>query len=228
VSPCAGKAFQTGRMNYDSPDQNYPDNCELGDLHLVFVFLDNNKNIRKCRSILFQAKKDAPIKKANSSYIAHKTQSYLYEKADGFEYRNICVGPRNWPTGEDREKALHYLFCGSADVVTSSACAPGEMGFGELIFGFLTDSQGLHFEIPELLPPHWANWSRINWDLLNTVANRTFKKAPRSYLVTDVLNHFNDFTDYNEYYLESEDKGGIPTMFVIVKDRKLESQNLSS
>jgi type I restriction enzyme S subunit len=73
-------------------------NCELGDLHLVFTFLDQAKNLRDQRSILFQAKKKALS--GPGSLIAHPDQSRLYESADGFDYHTVVFGSRNWPKGE--------------------------------------------------------------------------------------------------------------------------------
>ena len=117
--------------------------CELGDLHLVFAFLDQAKNLLDQRSILFQVKKDALT--GGTSLIQHADQSRLYETADGFQYHTMLHGIRQWPTYRERARALHYFFCGKSPATTSPASAPALIEFGELLFRFMVDSEGSFF-----------------------------------------------------------------------------------
>lgn len=189
--------------------------CELGDLHLVFALLDQSKKLRDQRSILIQAKM-APAH-SGKSLIEHENQRTLYESAGSFEYTTVLQGRRFWPRYRDRERALHYLFCGKQPVTTSAACAPAEVQFGEMLFRFLDDAEGLYFRQPTR---GWPGWWNINWDLLTKIANRTYRDIPRGNSVVDLLLNFNDFTDPRDFFLESGD-GGMSTLFVIVKDNEM-------
>ncbi len=208
VTPMQGQVHANTRSRMVS-------DCELGDLHLVFAFLDQQKNLRNQRAILFQAKKKP--KKGTLDRIDNDNQACLYERADSFDYTTLLAGQsRNMPIGRAREKALHYLFCGKHPVTTSSATAPARMDFGELLLRFMLDSEGLFFE------PSTANgyrrWSHINRDLLGEVSKATAQGARRGD-ISSLLSHFNDFTDPTEFFLSKD--GGVSTLLVIVKDTKL-------
>jgi hypothetical protein len=191
--------------------------CELGDLHLVFTFLDQVKNLCDQRAILFQAKKAPSL--GGASLIDHPDQSCLYEKAGSFDYKTMLNAGRNLPSYKDRDRSLHYLFCGSLPVRTSSACAPALINFGELLWRVLSDSEGLYFRKPTGAFPEW--WD-INWDLLKTIASAYYKQHQRGEGITDVLSHFNDFTHGDDHFLDlGEGSNGISTLFLIVRDRHL-------
>lgn len=187
--------------------------CELADLHVVFTFLDRDKGLRDQRSLLIQAKR-AP---SNPSLITHPHQRTLYETAGGFDYTTVIIGSRYWPRNRDRERALHYLFCGLLPVTTSSACAPAIIDFGELLFRFLCDAEGLFFRKPS---SGWPGWWNINWDLITHIAGKTYLGVERGHDIVDVLSHFNDFRDPTDFFLSGQE-GGLPTLFVIVKDNEL-------
>lgn len=218
VQPYAGRTLDA-RMPAASP-------CELGDLYVVFVFLDAGKNLRQQRSFLFQAKKEKPRMGAKS-LISSANQSYLYEEADSFDYTTMLSGQsRNWPKYEQRERALHYLFCGSANVQTSSACAPALVAFEELLLRFLGDSEGLFFRLVfGWKPSPYSDWWQINDDLLHAIAIAYYSRTQRgSADLADVLNHFNDFSDPKEYFVDLGERPAIPTLFVIVRDRELKPE----
>jgi hypothetical protein len=209
--------------SFDANGQPTGGSCELGDLHLVFVFLDQAKNLRDLRAMIFQAKKALPS--SQGPLISHPDQRYLYDSAEGFTYNSMLNGSRNWPKGRARKRALHYLFCGQNPARSASACAPAIIDFGELLFRFLDDSEGHWFRRPVI--GGFPGWWHINWDLLEVVATAYFRGTSRGAGVADVLNHFNDFTDFKDFFLELRIDGesGMPTMFVIVKDRTLEPEN---
>jgi len=193
--------------------------CELGDLHLVFTFLDQAKNLRDQRSILFQVKKHALTGRA--SLIQHPDQSYLYETADGFQYRTMLPGLiRQWPTHRERARALYYLFCGQSPATASPATARGPITFGELLLRFMQDCEGCFFSRPT---GAFNGWWHVNWDLLQVVAAAYYKQTSRGEGITDVLSHFNSFKDHHDFFLDLEEHGqrGIPTLFVIVRDLEL-------
>jgi hypothetical protein len=195
--------------------------CELGDLHLVFAFLDQAKTLVDQRSILFQVKKQA--RTGGASLINHVDQSYLYQQADGFEYTTMLSGVRQWPTYRERARALHYLFCGNSPATTSPASTPALIEFGELLFRFMVDSEGAFFSEPR---GTYSAWWDVNWDLLKVVAGAYYKKTLRGQGISDVLSHFNAFDEHDHFFLDLGENGqqGIPTLFVIVRDLKLSSE----
>jgi hypothetical protein len=211
VNPMKGEVHMHGRHKLANA-------CELGDMHLVFVFLDQHKNIRDQRAILFQAKKRP--KAGTLARIDNRNQACLYETADGFDYVTMLSGQRDWPKKRAREKALHYLFCGFHPVSTSSATAPAYVGFEQLLLLFLLDAEGLYFDLSSM--KHYRHWSHINRDLLARVSKAAYRGVGRGSF-PDLISLFNDFTDPSEYFLKG-DEGGISTLLVIVKDRELPAQ----
>lgn len=214
VTPFRRKTNDPSRTRICAP-------CELGDLHLVFVFLDQAKNLLDQRAILFQVKKKLRI--GGASLIDNPRQASLYEEADSFDYSNVLKGSRNWPTYKEKERALHYLFCGTLPVITSSACANAPIDFGELLFRFLSDSEGVFFAEPIA---RYQGWWHVNWDLLKTVSKAYYGQSTRGEGVTEVLSHFNDFANHDNFFLDLGEDGhdGIPTLFVIVRDRQLPAE----
>jgi hypothetical protein len=208
--------------------------CELGDLHLLFLYVSKNKSLCQCRSTIFQAKLKPST---NGPVISHPDQRRLYDKCPGFRYETVLAGEeRNLPWGRaERERALQYLFIGQRPVQTR--LIPSDQGqgaffdFGELIFRFLSDSTGFGVTTK---PSKGKNWSRIVWDQIDNVAKTQFGHyGDRNAALQKLLNRFNSFDDPKEFFCgdgpdgpigqeaANQPSGGVPLLMVIVSDKEL-------
>lgn len=208
--------------------------CELGDLQLLFLYVDSSKSICQCRSVIFQAKK-AP--EGGGVIIKNRHQWLLYDESHSFEYKTVLPGtvrvlPKNW---NDRERALQYLFMGQQPVRTRLIPAISGAGafveFGEFFLRLLNDSTGLDVAP---VPTRANNWTRIIWDLIENVAESTAgKRKTRNSGLYGLLQHFNSFENREDFFLEgpppgegSNDinaPGGIPLLMAILSDEELGS-----
>jgi hypothetical protein len=67
-----------------------------------------------------------------------------------------------------------------------------------------------------------ADWNCIIHDLIQVGQGIIPSRTKRGNALQDVINIFNDFNEYENYGLEIEDKEGISTVYVIVRDKKAE------
>ena len=206
--------------------------CELGDLQLLFLYVDSTKAIYQCRSVIFQAKK-AP--EAGTFIIKNKDQYLLYDESHSFEYKTVLPGTlRVLPTGwNDRERALQYLFMGQqpvqARLIPANEGAGAFMDFGEFFLRLLNDSTGLQVA---RIPSRTPDWTRIVWDLIEKVAECTVaQRKTRNAGLHGLLQHFNSFQNREDFFLEGpppgegtqdiNTPGALPLLMAIVSDEEL-------
>jgi hypothetical protein len=206
--------------------------CELGDLKVVFLYLDKLKSILQCRSTIFQAKKAV---QSGVYVISSNDQRLLYDESFGFDYRTVLPDTkRDFPKlKRDRERALQYLFIGAqpvrAKLIPASPTDGAYLDFGEYLLRFLNDSTGL--EVAAMPKPRSKDWTRIAWDLFDKVAETTAgRRKTRNTGLQGILDHFNNFQDRAQFFLEGppgHDEGGtlgfggIPMLLIIVSDSEL-------
>ncbi|MES2467483.1 MAG: hypothetical protein V4675_09300 [Verrucomicrobiota bacterium] len=194
-----------------------PANPELGDLNVVFLFLDRAKNVKMARSILYQAK---TVRKSLSQAIQDPHQIYLYDKAQGYKYRD---GPyagevRQLPIAGQRRKGLHYLFVSENPVACSASPAdrPAYSNWSESMFRLLMDAEGIGIAAGQA---RGSGWSKINEDLVHIFKHDAKLRASN---LSELASWFNSFKDPNHWFEEaSKEAKGINTMFVIIRDQKL-------
>ena len=144
-------------------------NPELGDLNVIFLYLDNVKNVRVARSILYQAK----LKRVSDvEAISQEHQKYLYDKAQGFQYINgqYAGTNRRLPLVSQRRRGLHYLFVSEAPVSYSPVPSdkPAFVAWSESLYRILLNAEGV---ILASGPAKGNGWSKINEDLVNIFKN---------------------------------------------------------
>ncbi len=198
--------------------------CELGDLLLIFCFVDKDKTVKLARAHLVQAKKD---------YVLSSTsQKCLYENdLDFLMPQNIADKSINsnrqrvLPTyAVDRIHSLSYLILNSILFLPSIRQIPWasnmEYGFENFLYRFITGDIGKVF-VPPL--PSSSDWDCIIDDLINVGTGKIGSKNQqvRGSGLKYVLDSFNFFFNYNEYKLEL-DNPGLPSMFIIVQDTELQ------
>lgn len=62
-------------------------------------------------------------------------------------------------------------------------------------------------------------------DLLNIGQGIIPSRIQRGNALADIVNLFNDFNEYDKYSIEIEDEQGLPTLFIIVRDKEYEKKN---
>ena len=192
-------------------------NPELGDLNLVFLFLDSQKNVRLARSILYQAK-TARVSNEEAIHPAH--QKYLYDRAPGFRYLNghLKDQTRRLPVAQGRRRGLHYLFVSESPTFSSPVPShrPAYIKWSESFFRLLIDAEGVGLAAAR---PSGAGWSKINQDLVSLFENDSALKAHN---LGELASWFNDFKDPNHWHaFAGEGSVGVNTLFVIVRDTEL-------
>lgn len=198
--------------------------CELGDLLLIFSFIDCNSTPYVNRAFLAQAKK--------GSTIDNVCQRELYDSDVCFNFpRNIWPHSPCSPTSptrylpcllSSRWRALKYLFCGN--MVPYIRYVPSTIGIRSnwsiSVLGLLSGFDGLPFS----RTPHPGNrWNAIIWDLLTVTAFSVLRGTPRGNGLSHLLSAFNSFTNYHKYFLAGDESSyGISTLLTIVKDNEFD------
>jgi hypothetical protein len=196
--------------------------CELGDLLVIFTFLDATKRPLVNRAFLIQAKKHLPM--------TNVCQRELYDHETEFDMpaaiynQSRCSRSplrRFPPYTNQRWQALKYMFCPSTPVnVLYSPSASGiSSSFGIPILGIITGFDGLKFS----RQPYPGNsWSAIIWDLIDVVAPALIGSTSiaRGSNLQHLVSLFNDFHNRDKYFREEHNSEGLPIMLVIVRDRE--------
>jgi len=201
--------------------------CELGDLLIVFTYMDRLGNILLNRAILSQAKKT----NKNISTCQRK----LYDEDMGFLMpQTICSSstcskfperffPRRW---EDRCRALKYLILDPSNIsfLTIPWGTSVSLSFSLTMWLFMLGYKGCQFSRK---PYRSDGWSAIVWDLINVVGKPSMSKKygsmPRGNYLSFLLN-FSNYLDNDSsncrIEVETED-GGIPSLWILVKDSEI-------
>lgn len=194
--------------------------CELGDMAIVFCFLDANKNPIYCSALLSQVKK--------KDNLDSKSQACLYDSDISFEmpasiWKNSVINStpiRNLPSySEGRTKALTYTIISPSTGEIYSKFVPWKKlikcYWGHTIERIFSGDLGLRFGGPVTQP----DWNCTIHDLIQVGQGAIFSRINRGNALNDVINIFNDFNEYEKYSVELNE-GGVPMMFIIVKDKE--------
>lgn len=200
------------------------DQCEIGDLLLIFCFIDRNKTVKLARAHLVQAKKDYVLSSAS--------QKCLYENdLDFMMPQNIAdksINPnrlRVLPTyATDRIHSLSYLILNSTYPLPSLRQIPWssnmEYGYENFLHRFMIGDIGKPFVTPT---PTSNDWDCIIDDLINVGTGKVASSTSRGAGLKFVLDSFNYFFFYDEYKMELENPG-LPSIYVIVQDTELNEE----
>ncbi len=188
-----------------------PLSCELGDLLVAFVLLDQADQLHYYASSLFQAKvKD---------HVDNKTQRYLYDIDTSYILpKNLGGSERYFPTGSMRKSALRYLLMGAhrnnhdIDARRSPWLPEQNVCWGDFAHLLMQAQEGLS-AVPQ---PSGSRWSVINHDLLLMASKVPDHKPPRgSNVVTQLATKaFNSFASHEIWNTESENHG-VSTILMI-------------
>jgi len=201
----------------DIPKDSLSANPELGDLNLVFIYMDRTKVVRCARSILYQAKQK---RASNKEAISQGHQKYLYDHAQGFRYKDgkFANSKRRLPVASLRRRGMQYLFVSETPVQCSPVPSdnPAFIPWAESLFRFLLDAEGV---IIASGIAKGNGWSKINEDLVTIFRDDNELKTHN---ISELASWFNDFKDPNHWYAKADEKSvGVSTLFVIVRDQKL-------
>lgn len=200
--------------------------CELGDLLVLFVLLDEQDNLHYCSGSLFQAKVkpklDSLSQQALYDFDADfNVPKYLEQRASSLtSYRKMPT----WVEG--RSKALRYLILEPhfSPQYVQARYSPWsnsqQLRASTFLDGLLSGSDGLKVDVAN--NPNGA-WEIIVCDLLHTALMVPGNKPARGNIdaVKVATSHFNNFGNLNNYSLEIEDRenGGVPILMVIVQGK---------
>lgn len=192
--------------------------CELGDLMLVLVFIDKNKNIVHTAAHLVQAKKDP--------FLTSVSQQCLYDKDLEFEMPANVVREsitnhslRKLPDyTEQRIQALSYLIL-KKKITVHQIPWSSNMGYGyeHFIYRMLIGDIGKTFKTPLAGEDEW---NCIVDDMINIGTGKVPSSTARGYGLPFILDKFNFFFVFEEYKMEIPNEG-IPTIYIIVQDNEL-------
>ena len=197
--------------------------CELGDLLVIFTFLDAAKNPLLNRAFLVQAKKFLPMTNiCQLDFYDHDTEFNMPAVICN-QSRCSRLPLRRLPsTVNKRWRALKYMFCPGMPVqmlYVPSVCGI-RSSFAIPLLGIITGFDGLKFS----RQPYSGNgWSAIIWDLIDVVAPSIIRGTAitRGTNLQHLVRLFNDFNDHEKYFYEVDAASGMPIMFIIVRDKEL-------
>lgn len=193
--------------------------CELGDLMIIFLLLDQTKKIVYSSAKLMQAKKNDVL----DSF----SQQCLYDSDLDFNApanlisHSTCVTPLRFLPDyhQDRNKALAYLILqNSLPYVKMIPSSTGiQCSWSTDLQMLLELKTGLSFSPPKNSTDN--SWNCIVNDLMNIGTGIVPSSIGRGSGVDYIVNAFNDYDYYPEYKKEF-DYTGIPKMIVICKDKE--------
>lgn len=199
--------------------------CELGDLVVIFTFMDAAKNPLINRAFLIQAKKYLPM--------TNICQLELYDHDTEFDMpasiynQSKCsrMPLRRLPSSTNqRWRALKYMFCPGmpVQILYVPSVSAIRSDFSIPILGIITGFDGLEFS----RQPYPGNgWSAIIWDLIDVVAPSIIRgtSITRGTNLQHLVSLFNDFNNHEKYFreVEDDDASGMSMMFIIVRDKEL-------
>lgn len=207
--------------------------CELGDLLLIFSYLDAFGNIRLNRAMIAQAKSDKEID--------NECQRCLYDEVIKFEYDggyknkyNLKDLERHLPTYyRQRDQAIKYLILQSKNKI--SYISPPwssllEYEYSQAMFRFMTGDSGKRFSRK---PPYHRGWSRIIWDLIEFIGKEATGKTYGGHIRGNYLSYFisrmniidKEDNEYIEIETDKKAGGATPVLFTFVKDLGLPEKN---
>lgn len=198
------------------------ESCELGDLMIQFILLDENKEIQFSNALIIQAKKGV---KADNA-----TQQCLYENDDRLIFPNYFGNANEeclLPSYEDnRTDALAYLFLENnrANISQIPLAFNLQFPFDFLLSRILTNDIGKPFTYSE--DGYQNDWDKLISKTIYNLAGCKYRQEDRINGLYFLLNRFNYYYYYPEYYYESEYEG-IPIMQIIVRHKK-EGENVKS
>lgn len=209
---------------------NKTESCELGDLMVCFVLLNNNKEVVFSNAHIFQAKWLSEQKEKNL------TQKFLYEFDDSFKWAEgmgdykipyVNTDERILPTyREKRAQALSYLKLDDTDKANKNVFIEQiplntgrQFNWEEFYLKLMFNDFGLPFTYNNVTEKN--NWDTIITELINALHDAHISndsERPRGNKFTELLTSFNYYYVYSYYIALLENP--IPTTFVIVKDTK--------
>lgn len=214
---------QKPRITRINPHDTTVSSCELGDLLVVFSFLDRGKNPILNRALLLQAKKDFVIDNECQRLLYDEDRSFMFPAY--IRSQSLCCNSsseRFLPgTYVRRWHALKYLIInGGIDsemlFVPSYDSKKGSWAMS--ILGLMAGYDGLQFT---RTPKEGQGWSAIVWDLISIVGNAFVGGEKRGSHLSCFADTFNDFLDNKKYYIEDEESKGLSVLFLFVKDKEI-------
>lgn len=196
--------------------------CELGDLLIIFCFVDKNKRVKVARGHIMQAKKKYELKSKSQKCFYDSDIEFLMPQTISSKSINTKQ-ERVWPTfAENRVHALSYLILNEEAKYTSIRQIPWESemeyGYENFLYRLIIGDIGKAFFPPSNVS---NDWNCIIDDLVNVGTGKVSSSIGRGEGLKFVLDVFNFYFILTEYKLELENPG-LPTLFIIVQDTELD------
>jgi len=202
------------------------DQCELGDLLIIFSFMDRNKIIIVNRALIIQAKK---LKKIidDCQQKLYEIDPYFYFPKNLYQFSVCSQKPeRYWPIyWDNRTKALKYLILDkfrNPFFVFLPWDLSIKASWAIIFLWILIGNTSLRFSRS---PYTCQNWSAIIWDLITVTGRSTIRGKSRGKNINylrEFVENFNDFNDYRNSKIISDNEGtGIPILLIIVQDQEI-------
>lgn len=193
---------------------NKTERCELGDLIIHFLLLDEDKKVQFSNAVILQAKVGGRPD--------NKTQQCLYENDDClvfpkyFQTDNAICGLPKYEDG--RAKALAYLFI-QEDISIGQIPFENNLVFSWsfLIQRLLTNDFGKKYRYSD--HKFSDDWDRLVSTVTLKLSDSKLVKGEKRVNGLDYFLHkFNYYYYYPEYTLTTENEG-IPTIMIIVRKK---------
>ena len=198
--------------------------CELGDLMTIFLLLDRDKSIAFSSAKIMQAK--------TKDVLDSKSQKCLYESDKDFEMpqnildKSTCNNKlRKMPDySENRNSGLSYLILNNGYPFNKEIPSASNLHYswGHHLQLTMELKTGKEFTIPTDEKDN--GWNCIINDLLNIGSGSVKSSTERGYGIKELINAFNFFFYYPEYWIENEETG-IPKLLVICRDTERRIEN---
>lgn len=205
-------------------------NCELGDILIIFNYMDRNNNTLGNRAFLAQVKKHYEIKNQCQRCLYDEDNEFLMPKY--LAKKSECCRRRKrkfLKTKELRRKTLKYLILdneGEVKIIGSPWNKKNYWQWSVVMLKFMLGYEGYQFSKK---PPKNCSWSSIIWDLISITAQSKYKGKERGINLEIITREFlklglfgrNMIGFHKKKYFSNNGIMGIPLIYIQVKDMEI-------
>ena len=194
---------QKPRVTRCSPCPPTEKSCELGDMLVVFTFLDASKRPLLNRAFLAQAKKHMTLDSAAQKALSDEEEAFLFPFNLTAESRCCSSSQQRFlPVKTQRRwRGLKYVVFNAISRTATCVVTPWDNGISAnwsvSLFGIITGFDGLEFS---RTPYKGQGWSAVIWDLLGVTAKAGTKGKARGNAIETLADEYNAFSNHHEYH----------------------------
>lgn len=200
-------------------------NCELGDVCFITLFLDKNKKVLMAKSFMAQAKKTPDLDSERQRCLYDSDWYFNYQSKAFYEKTITKTSLRYLPHwGNGRERALRYLILNSdTNHQPKNRFVPWAIDhnndFGFSLYRMLAGADGMHF-FPDT--PLASDWSMLMDDLIRMAAGHMKSSSIRGIPseLNVLLNYFNNYRNHDLWNAQTDNENfpNVPLVLAIIQD----------